>query len=248
MNLADIRKKAKKDKAGARGEVAVAPASIEESLSPNGGMAATAEMLPEEQAPEIPVTALPQMPEAAAKTEQSNIFDPLDVLLIGRKNAVLLEDQVLSVSALEEASATMMKEFLCFKVANETYAVSILEIKEIIKPRTVTEVPRVPDFVSGVLSLRGIIIPVFQMRHRLGLPRVGASGKERIIVVKQGEGFCGLLVDEVIQVVKISAEGIEPPPTVLDGIDRDFVSGIGRHEGQMLILLNLGKILDVSLC
>jgi purine-binding chemotaxis protein CheW len=123
-----------------------------------------------------------------------------------------------------------------------------MEIKEIIKPREVTEVPRVPFYVSGVLSLRGIIIPVFNMHKRLGHAVVQDSGKERIIVVKKGEEFCGVMVDEVIQVVRISPATIEPPPAVLDGIDRDFIGGIGRFDDQMLILLNLEKVLDLTLC
>lgn len=68
------------------------------------------------------------------------------------------------------------------------------------------------------------------------------------MVIKKGEEFCGVLVDEVVQVVRIAASSIEQPPAVLDGIDRDFVAGIGRHAGMMLILLNLHNILDVNLC
>jgi purine-binding chemotaxis protein CheW len=122
-----------------------------------------------------------------------------------------------------------------------------MEIKEIIKPREWTEVPRAPHFISGVISLRGVIIPVFDMRRRLELPPVPASGRERIVVVKDGESFCGILVDEVVQVVRIPVTSIEPAPTVLEGIDRDFVIGIGRHEGTMLILLSLENILNLTL-
>jgi len=67
-------------------------------------------------------------------------------------------------------------------------------------------------------------------------------------VVGRGEELFGIQVDEVLQVVRVSEEAIEQPPAVLEGIDRDFVQGIGRHGGRMLILLNLGSILDVSLC
>ena len=145
------------------------------------------------------------------------------------------------------AAGDEFQEFLCFRVSSEIYAINIMAIKEIIKPREVTEIPRAPEFVSGVLSLRGIIIPVFNMRKRLGLSAGERSGRERIIVVKKGEEFMGIVVDEVTQVVRITATTIEKPPAVLDGIDRDFVSGIGRCNNQMLILLNQDKILDISL-
>jgi purine-binding chemotaxis protein CheW len=122
-----------------------------------------------------------------------------------------------------------------------------MEIKEIIKPREITEVPRSPDFISGVLSLRGIIIPVFNMVKRLHLVPVSIPSRERIIVVSKGEELFGIQVDEVLQVVRIPEDAIEQPPAVLEGIDRDFVQGIGRYSSGMLILLNMGSILDVSL-
>ena len=173
--------------------------------------------------------------------DEPDDFDPAAVILKGRESAafeeLLLQD--------DQAAATL--ELLCFKVANEEYAISIMDIKEIIKPREVTEVPRVPAFVRGILSLRGNIIPIFDMRVRLGLPGAASLERERVVVVKRQGGFCGVLVDEVVQVVRIAEAGIEPPPVVLEGIDRDFVQGIGRVAGRMLILLDMEKVLDVSL-
>lgn len=175
-------------------------------------------------------------------------FDPIAAMLEGRAKAGYDDDAFIGPGTGLEKDADDSQELLCFRVASEEYALNIMEIKEIIKPREVTEVPRVPAFVSGVLSLRGIIIPIFDMTARLGLPREPSTGKERVIVVKNGEeGFCGILVDEVVQVVRIEDRFLEPPPTVLEGIDRDFVSGIGRFQGRMLILLNMEKILDITL-
>jgi purine-binding chemotaxis protein CheW len=85
------------------------------------------------------------------------------------------------------------------------------------------------------------------MRKRLGLPPVQEGGKERIVVVKQAEGFCGILVDEVVQVVRIPVSTIEPAPAVLEGIDRDFVLGIGHYDEKMVILLSLEHILNLTL-
>jgi purine-binding chemotaxis protein CheW len=99
----------------------------------------------------------------------------------------------------------------------------------------------------GVISLRGVIIPVLNMRERLGLSREAQKGRERIVIAKRHEGFTGLLVDEVIQVVRIGKEGREPAPAVLEGIDRDFVCGIGRTGAMMIILLNVASITDINL-
>jgi purine-binding chemotaxis protein CheW len=85
------------------------------------------------------------------------------------------------------------------------------------------------------------------MLDRLGLERKSLTGRERVIVVRHGNTFSGLLVDEIIQVARIAKEAIESAPTVLDGIDRDFVTGIGRADGRMIILLNLSNVIDIHL-
>lgn len=243
MNLADIRKKARQEK----GAVQPAPPAAAEApgQSCEAPEAPFADLIPTEEAPAPPA---PAGGDAGVAEEPLSLgFDPLSVLLAGRDSGCGEEEMLLTSSVRPEHAGGEFQEYLCFRVADEKYAVNIMDLKEIIKPREVTEVPRVPGFVSGILSLRGIIIPVFDLRKRLGLARVGETGKERIIVVKKGEEFCGVLVDEVIQVVRIAGSTLEPPPAVLDGIDRDFVSGIGRFDRQMLILLNLEKILDVTL-
>jgi len=204
----------------------------------------------EEPAPEVfedhNVAEIPRVPLTSPEARYAQTFDPLALLLAGRAN-VRNDVDMQSAELFKEHDDAEFQELLCFKVADEKYAVNIMEIKEIIKPREATEVPRVPPYVSGVLSLRGIIIPIINLRMRLGHAVVEVAGKERIIVVKKGEEFCGVMVDEVIQVVRIAQASIEPPPAVLDGIDRDFVEGIGRFDGQILILLNLARVIDLDL-
>jgi len=172
---------------------------------------------------------------------------PLEALLAGRQSAGCGENLPLMSEVQADVDQNSYQEFLCFKVSDEVYGVDIMDIKELIKPREVTEVPRAPSFVSGIISLRGVIIPIIDMLDRLGLARETVTGRERVIVVRHGESFTGLLVDEIIQVVRIALEDIEAAPTVLEGIDRDFVSGIGRADGRMVILLNLPNIIDIHL-
>lgn len=238
MNLADIRKKAQQEKE-------------EKAVRPFAEEAPPRVVEPQELVPsacftsEPPQEASPRSPSAMPRIPQ---FDPLAVLLAGRAIAGCDEDAPADEAPEDDAAVDDFQEFLCFRVSDELYAISIMEIKEIIKPREITEVPRVPSFISGILSLRGLIIPVFNMHQRLGLEANGQRGKERIVVVKNGEEFSGLLVDEVVQVVRVAEESIEQPPAVLEGIDRDFVQGVGRYDGRMLILLNLHNILDLNLC
>jgi purine-binding chemotaxis protein CheW len=173
--------------------------------------------------------------------------DPLEAILAGRALAGCEE---ITTDTTEEQHAVEVAdylEYLCFRVSDEVYGINIMEIKELIKPREVTEVPRAPSFVSGVISLRGTIIPIIDMLDRLGLSRETVTGRERVIVVRHAGSFSGLLVDEIIQVVRIARDCMEAAPTVLDGIDRDFVAGIGRADGRMIIILNLENITDIHL-
>lgn len=191
---------------------------------------------------------LPSLSIAAGSRKPESVRDPIEVIMAGRAAAgcdeeIALADEEFSIEVASDL------EFLCFRVSDEFYGINIMDIKEIIKPREVTEVPRSPDFVTGVLSLRGTIIPVIDMRLRLGLVREQVTGKERIVVIKKSnDSFSGLLVDEVIQVVRINKDAVEAAPAILEGIDRDFVFGIGRSEGRLLILLNLESIADIHLC
>lgn len=242
MNLADIREKAQQEKKKSDEQPAAAsvppPAELRQDFPVIPPASAVGDEAFRPPAPSVPAVITARVPGP---------FDPLSVLLQGRSLAGCERTALVDEMAIEESVVEDFREFLCFRVSDELYAIDIMEIKEIIKPREITEVPRVPSFISGVLSLRGIIIPVFNMHERLGLEQKGTTGKERIIVVKKGEEFTGIVVDEVIQVVRVAEGAIEQPPAVLDGIDRDFVQGVGRFDGKMLILLNLRNILDLSL-
>jgi len=246
MDLAEIRKKAQQEQKG-KNQVVDNPAMIPDEDQP--GVDEPTQVVAEPLA-DLIVEPLPGGAESVIRTSSEAVqgtFDPLALLIAGRVLSRTDEEAGEHAGKMSAAAGEEFQEFLCFRVSSEIYAINIMEIKEIIKPREVTEIPRAPGFVSGVLSLRGIIIPIFNMRLRLGLAEGEKSGRERIIVVKRGEEFIGIFVDEVTQVVRIASATIEKPPAVLDGIDRDFVSGIGRFNSQMLILLNQEKILDLSL-
>ncbi|MDD2309098.1 MAG: chemotaxis protein CheW [Desulfuromonadaceae bacterium] len=172
---------------------------------------------------------------------------PLEAILAGRAAAGCDNESSRADDETSQMTAESCHEFLCFRVSDEIYGINIMDLKEIIKPREVTEVPRAPLFISGILSLRGTIIPIIDMRVRLGLARKEPTGKERIIVIRNNNSLSGLLVDEVIQVVQVELDDVEAAPAVLDGIDRDFISGLGRSGGRLIIILNLGTIADINL-
>jgi purine-binding chemotaxis protein CheW len=249
MNLAEIRKKARQEKAR-ESQPAESPAlsapevgNAVATAAPDAAPVCDEEVLREPRCEEMAdLVFAKETPEGTPAD-----FDPVAILLAGRRTAGSASD---TVDAPQRESSEVVGEVLkClrFRVADEEYGVSLMEIREIIKPRDVTEVPRMPDFVAGVISLRGTIIPLFDLRLRLGLAANAVPGRERVIVAKRQEGSVGLLVDEVHQVISLSASTIEHAPPVLEGIDREFVTGIGRHGQQMIILLDLEKIVDISL-
>lgn len=139
------------------------------------------------------------------------------------------------------------RQYLAFHLGAEEYALDISQINEIIKTREFTDIPRSPEFVLGIISLRGVVVPVFDLRLRLNLGASQLMPTSRIVVCLVDEMTVGLLVDSINQVFDLVDDEVEPPPGVLSGLEREMVAGIGRHQGRMIILLNLGKVLHVEL-
>lgn len=122
-------------------------------------------------------------------------------------------------------------EYLAFKLAGDTYAVRIGEVAEILRPPPITDVPRAGRSIIGVVSVRGRLVTVVDLRRRFGLPEAELDGRTRILLVGAGtEELVGLLVDEVLQVYRLAATEIEPA-TVLGGEQPAHIVGIGRPSG-----------------
>jgi purine-binding chemotaxis protein CheW len=156
---------------------------------------------------------------------------------------VLRAQKEVKVEAEEEESL----QLLTFMVGQEEYALNIMDIKEIIRPKTPTEIPRTPPYVLGILSLRGVIIPVYDMRLRLGgNVHAETTRSSRIVVVKQGENLHGLLVDAVVQVLDLLVHDIEPPPDIIGGVDAEFLLGVGKVAERLIILLNLPRVIAIE--
>lgn len=132
-------------------------------------------------------------------------------------------------------------ELLAFRLADEEYAVDILMIKEIIRLMEITRVPRRPAFIKGVISLRGTIIPVFDLRTRLGLMESPPDRSTRILVVGLDKGLIGVIADRVSDVVKVKQCDVEPPPAVRGGSSAAHLKGVSRINERLLILLDLEK-------
>ena len=150
------------------------------------------------------------------------------------------------IEAKEQLKTDVTDELLqlvSFKVGEAEFGVDILRVQEINKMMELTIVPNTPNFVVGVVNLRGRIIPILNLRTRLGLPVKEYDLETRIIVVEMEDRTIGFIVDEVKEVLRIPKNITEPPPDIVSGVDSDYITAIGKMEDRLLILLDLAKIL-----
>ncbi len=153
-------------------------------------------------------------------------------------------------SGLQAAEAEDILQMVGFVVADELFGVDILMVQEIIKNASITAIPDAPDFIEGVINLRGNIIPIISLRKRLKLPNANESAGDDevwIIILDIGGRVTGFIVDKVTQVMKIQANMIKPPPDlVVSGLKSDYIRGVCKHEQQLLAILDFNRILLVD--
>jgi purine-binding chemotaxis protein CheW len=137
-------------------------------------------------------------------------------------------------------------ELVSFNVGNEEFGVDISYVQEIIRIMQITKVPNAPEFVEGVINLRGRVIAVINLRYKLGLSKIDFDKNTRIIVVEVKGNTVGFIVDAVSEVLRIPANITEAPPEIVSGIDSDFIKSVGKLEDRLLILIDLDKILSVA--
>jgi purine-binding chemotaxis protein CheW len=141
-------------------------------------------------------------------------------------------------------------KYLTFKLANEEYGLEILKVQEIIQMQAVTRVPRTPEYVRGVINLRGKVIPVVDLRSKFNIESCADTEKTCIIVVqitqKEGTVVMGIIIDEVKEVLDIKSIDIEETPSFGANISTDFILGMGKVNGSVKILLDIDKILSIT--
>jgi len=132
---------------------------------------------------------------------------------------------------------------LTFALDREEYGVPVGQVREVIRVSEITRVPHAPAHVRGVTNLRGRILPVVEIRTRLGLQPAAITGRSRIVVVEVHDRVLGILVDAVLQVTKVPLESVTPPPAEVVSPGSDFIGGVARASSRLVMLLELEKAL-----
>ena len=134
-------------------------------------------------------------------------------------------------------------KYLTYELSGEEYGIEILKVREIIGIMEITAVPRMPDYVEGVINLRGKVIPVVDLRLKFGMIKAERSSETCVIVVDVKGTLMGVLVDRVSEVLDIRSEDIEDAPKVGVSVDTDFILGMAKAKGSVKILLDIDKVL-----
>lgn len=137
-------------------------------------------------------------------------------------------------------------QIVVFSIGRESYGVPIDSVHEIVRVPDVTTVPDAPAFFEGVINLRGRIVPVVDLRIRLRLPRAERTRSSRVLITEDGGRVVGLLVDAVSEVRKLPTEAVEAPPEMITAVGIEYITGVAKAGGRLIIFLDIKKILSTE--
>jgi purine-binding chemotaxis protein CheW len=153
-------------------------------------------------------------------------------------------DAVAHEAVPEQAPRTAGElHLVTFALGREEYGIPVGQVREVIRVGEITRVPQAPPHVRGVTNLRGRILPVVELRTRLGLEPAAVGARSRIVVVEVHDRVLGMLVDAVVQVAKVPLETVAPPPEEVLSPQTDYIGGVARWGSRLIILLHLEKVL-----
>ncbi|MFA8437482.1 chemotaxis protein CheW [Pueribacillus sp. YX66] len=133
-----------------------------------------------------------------------------------------------------------------FQLKDEEYGVDVQQVQSIERMLHITRVPKMPDFVKGVINLRGIVTPIIDLKERFSIETTDYTNSTRIIIVQVVDKEVGLIVDSANDVIDIPTDKIEQPPEVVGRIESDYIRGVAKLDERLLILLNLNKVLNAE--
>ena len=145
-----------------------------------------------------------------------------------------------------QTTAQEKTQYLTFFLGDETFSLDIGRVREVLDYTIVTSVPRMPEYMQGVINLRGSVVPVVDLRLKFGMPQLSVSVNTCIIIVEatvNGDGtVLGLLADSVQEVIELDRGSVQPAPRIGTRLDTGFIKGIGRQDDQFIIILDIDRI------
>jgi purine-binding chemotaxis protein CheW len=147
---------------------------------------------------------------------------------------------------MSTAELAVSTQYLTYKLADEVFASDITKVREVLDFTTITRVPKMPDFLRGVINLRGSVVPVVDLRLKFGMPKTDQTVDTCVIITEvnvDGEQTTiGVLADSVQEVMDLDPNSIEPAPKIGTGLNMDFIKGMGKHNDGFIIILDIDKI------
>jgi purine-binding chemotaxis protein CheW len=235
-------------------EAEASPPAVEPGAPHGAPVALPASGLAEDILSHLEATpkAAPEAPRAAAPAEPPEPPPPISLGASGLAEEVLGQGEMAGSHSLsffaapardQRAAAEATEHLATFFLDREEYGVDVRQVQEIRRLSEITTVPRAPEFIRGVINLRGRILPVLDLKRKLGLGEVETRRATRIVVVRVGERLLGLLVDGASQVLKVPVSRIEPPPEEVQEKGGDYIRGVAKLEDRLIIVVDLGRLL-----
>ena len=144
------------------------------------------------------------------------------------------------------ATQQLIQQLVTFRLGDDQFAVDILEVERVLRFTTPATVPNLPAWLDGVIEHGGRVVPVIDLRSRFGLPRLSSRPEHRILVLAIGQEWLGVKVDSVHEVMSVSPEDIAPPPPFFRGLNAEYLKGLVRREGALIIFLDVARVLTSS--
>jgi len=170
---------------------------------------------------------------------------PILTLSLSLKERGIEQEVPMSVAGIMETT-----QYLTFKLDDEVFAIDIAKVREVLDFTTVTKVPRTPEFMRGVINLRGSVVPVVDLRLKFGMSRTEKTVNTCIIIVEitvdNDTTILGALADSVQEVLDLEPDHIEPAPKIGTRLDTEFIKGMGKRDNNFIIILDIDKVFTVS--
>jgi len=148
-----------------------------------------------------------------------------------------------AVRAKESQTSHEIIQLVSFELAGEEYGIDVLMVREIIRMPDITKMPNTPDYVDGIINLRGTVVPIISLRRRFGLMEREQDRQSRILVMEVGTSLTGFVVDAVAEVIRVSSAEIQPPPAIVQGnAAQDCITGVINHGERLLIVLDINRL------